>query len=75
MEAERAENTNKMKERQLEEQLRGRHCRPLIKLFKIMQTPQFNAEFADDSSELSQYIQNSKAQLRHTLTLMNENLT
>ena len=38
----------KRKERRLEEQLRSRHCRPLLKLFKMMGTDAFMAEFNEE---------------------------
>ena len=53
----------KRKERQLEEQLRKRYCRPLLKLFKIMSTDAFKASFADESPELAAYLENTKIKL------------
>ena len=37
----------KQKEQQLEQYLRSRHCRPLLKLFKLVSTDAFQVQFGD----------------------------
>lgn len=53
----KAEEARKKKEHMLEEQLRGRNCRPLMKLFKMMSTDAFKAVFAEeDSAQLNVFL-------------------
>ena len=54
----------KLKEKQLEERLRGQHCRPLLKLFKMMSTGAFQAEFGPgQEEELNAFIVNTQRTL------------
>ena len=57
------EQEKKRKERQLEEQLRIRYCRPLLKLFKFMSTDSFTANFDSESPELTEYLEITKTRL------------
>ena len=41
----------KQKEKKLEEQLRAKHCRPLLRLFKMMSTDGFKADFAEGNED------------------------
>ena len=40
------ETIDKQKEKQFEKELRARHSRPLLKLYKMMSTEQFQADYS-----------------------------
>ena len=52
------------REKLLEEKLRAMHCRPILKLFKIMSQEVFRAEIGDgDADQLKAYVEGVRAQL------------
>jgi len=44
-------------------QLSSRHCRPLVKLFKLMGSDEFKTDFTDDSPDLAAYLEATKTHL------------